>query len=57
VITTGADLMDKIFVRCEPADGARHGVRVLFDPGAPYERRLPPWREVIDALPVKADAA
>jgi hypothetical protein len=25
------------------------GVRVLFDPDAPYERRLPPWREVIDA--------
>jgi phosphopantothenoylcysteine synthetase/decarboxylase len=33
------------------------GVRVLFDPDAPYERRLPPWREVIDALPVKAGAA
>jgi len=32
-------------------------VRVLFDPDAPYERRLPPWREVIDALPVKAGAA
>jgi hypothetical protein len=30
---------------------------VLFDPDAPYERRLPPWREVIDALPVKAGAA
>jgi hypothetical protein len=27
------------------------GVRVLFDPDAPYERRLPPWSEVIDALP------
>ena len=24
-------------------------MRVLFDPDAPYERRLPPWREVIDA--------
>lgn len=33
------------------------GVRVLFDPDAPYERRLPPWREVIEALPVKAGAA
>jgi hypothetical protein len=32
------------------------GVRVLFDPGALYERRLPPWREVIDALPVRAGA-
>ncbi len=32
------------------------GVRVLFDPDAPYERRLPPWREVIDALPVRAGA-
>jgi hypothetical protein len=29
------------------------GVRVLFDPDAPYERRLPPWREVVDALPVR----
>jgi phosphopantothenoylcysteine synthetase/decarboxylase len=27
------------------------GVRVLFDPDAPYERRLPAWREVIAALP------
>jgi phosphopantothenoylcysteine synthetase/decarboxylase len=26
------------------------GVRVLFDPEAPYERRLPTWSEVIDAL-------
>jgi hypothetical protein len=32
-------------------------VRVLFDPDASYERRLPPWREVIEALPVKAGAA
>jgi phosphopantothenoylcysteine synthetase/decarboxylase len=30
------------------------GVRVLFDPNAPYERRLPPWNEVIAALPVPA---
>jgi hypothetical protein len=30
----------------------RHmGVTVLFDPDAPYERRLPSWREVIAALP------
>lgn len=27
------------------------GVQVLFDPEAPYERRLPPWREVVAALP------
>ena len=33
------------------------GVRVLFDPETPYQRRLPPWREVIDALPVKAGTA
>jgi hypothetical protein len=33
------------------------GVRVLFDPEAPYERRLPPWREVIGALPMLAGAA
>jgi Flavoprotein len=26
------------------------GVRVLFDPDAPYERRLPPWSEVVAAL-------
>ena len=32
------------------------GLRVLFDSDAPYERRLPPWSEVIDALPVRADA-
>jgi phosphopantothenoylcysteine synthetase/decarboxylase len=30
------------------------GVRVLFDPDAPYERRLPPWSDVIAALPVAA---
>jgi len=30
------------------------GVRVLFDPDAPYERRLPPWSEVVAALPVLA---
>lgn len=30
------------------------GVRVLFDPGAPYERRMPPWAEVVAALPVRA---
>jgi hypothetical protein len=33
------------------------GVRVLFDADAPYERRLPPWSEVVDALPVRAGAA
>ena len=33
------------------------GVRVLFDSDAPYERRLPPWREVIAALSIKAGAA
>jgi phosphopantothenoylcysteine synthetase/decarboxylase len=27
------------------------GVRVLFGPDAPYERRLPPWRDVLAALP------
>ena len=30
------------------------GVRVLCDPDAPYERRLPPWNEVVAALPVAA---
>jgi phosphopantothenoylcysteine synthetase/decarboxylase len=32
------------------------GVRVLFDPDAPYERRLPPWRDVISALPIMTAA-
>jgi phosphopantothenoylcysteine synthetase/decarboxylase len=27
------------------------GVRVLFDPAAPYESRLPPWADVAAALP------
>jgi phosphopantothenoylcysteine synthetase/decarboxylase len=30
------------------------GVRVLFDPAAPYEHRLPLWNDVIEALPVRA---
>jgi phosphopantothenoylcysteine synthetase/decarboxylase len=30
------------------------GVKVLFDPAAPYERRLPPWSDVLAALPVRA---
>ncbi len=29
------------------------GVRVLFDPDAPYERRLPPCSEVVAALPLR----
>jgi hypothetical protein len=29
----------------------------LFDADAPYERRLPPWREVVAALPVAVSAA
>jgi len=32
------------------------GVRVLFDPDAPYERRLPSWDEVLVALPDTAAA-
>lgn len=28
------------------------GVRVLFDPDAPYERRMPPWSEVVAAIPI-----
>lgn len=34
----------------------RMGVRVLFDPDAPYERRLPSWNEVVAALPVRTAA-
>jgi hypothetical protein len=30
------------------------GVRVLFDPEAPYERRMPAWTDVVAALPVRA---
>jgi phosphopantothenoylcysteine synthetase/decarboxylase len=30
------------------------GVHVLFDPGAPYESRLPSWAEVTAALPAAA---
>lgn len=30
------------------------GVRVLFDPDAPYESRLPSWAEVTAALPTAA---
>ncbi len=29
------------------------GVQVLFDPHAPYERRLPSWSEVVAALPTR----
>jgi phosphopantothenoylcysteine synthetase/decarboxylase len=32
------------------------GVTVLFDPAAPYDRRLPPWRDVVAALSVSARA-
>ena len=32
------------------------GIRVLFDADAPYGRRLPPWSEVISALPARAAA-
>lgn len=32
------------------------GMQVLFDPAAPYERRLPPWRDVVASLPVPAVA-
>jgi hypothetical protein len=30
------------------------GVRVLFDPAASYERRLPQWSDVLHALPIRA---
>lgn len=32
----------------------RMGVNVVFDPDAPYERRLPAWEDVIAALPLSA---
>jgi phosphopantothenoylcysteine synthetase/decarboxylase len=31
-------------------------VRVMFDPDAPYERRLPSWTDVVAALPVRTTA-
>jgi phosphopantothenoylcysteine synthetase/decarboxylase len=35
----------------------RHmGMRVIFDPDAPYERRMPPWRDIVAALPAAAPA-
>jgi hypothetical protein len=30
------------------------GIKILFDPDAPYGRRLPPWSDVQAALPVQA---
>jgi phosphopantothenoylcysteine synthetase/decarboxylase len=33
------------------------GVQVLFDPDAPYERRLPTWADVVAALPAPARRA
>ena len=32
------------------------GVSVVFDPAAPYERRLPAWCDVVAALPAPAKA-
>jgi phosphopantothenoylcysteine synthetase/decarboxylase len=32
------------------------GAEVLFDPDAPYERRLPPWQDVVAALPAQVPA-
>lgn len=32
------------------------GIKVLYDAGAPYDRRLPSWREVVAALPVESAA-
>lgn len=32
------------------------GIRVLFDPGAPYDHRMPPWADVVAALPAPAGA-
>lgn len=32
------------------------GAEVLFDPDAPYERRLPPWQDVVATLPTQIPA-
>lgn len=32
------------------------GMRVVFDPDAPYERRMPPWLDVVAVLPEAASA-
>lgn len=53
---------------CKPQLAAHHafpasiaalrgmGINVIFDPDAPYERRLPPWQVVISALPSQVTA-
>jgi hypothetical protein len=33
------------------------GVQVLYDPDAPYERRLPSWADVVATLPAPARRA
>jgi phosphopantothenoylcysteine synthetase/decarboxylase len=64
--TVGYDVPAVVVPHCKP-QLARHlafaesiktlrqmGVTVLFDPDAPYERRLPPWSEVVASLPLRS---
>ena len=65
---TGSGVPVVVVPHCKPQLAAHHafpasisalrdmGVNILFDPGTPYERRLPPWRDVLKALPVPANA-
>lgn len=65
---TGSGVPVVVVPHCKPQLATHHafpasiaalcdmGVSVLFNPDAPYERRLPPWRDVLAALPVPAPA-
>lgn len=63
---TGSGIPIVVVPHCKPQLATHHafpasiaalrdmGVRILFDPDAPYERRLPLWRDVLAALPIPA---
>jgi phosphopantothenoylcysteine synthetase/decarboxylase len=65
---TGSGVPVVVVPHCKPQLATHHafpasiaalrdmGVSVLFNPDAPYERRLPPWRDVLTTLPVPAQA-
>jgi phosphopantothenoylcysteine synthetase/decarboxylase len=65
---TGSGVPVVVVPHCKPQLAVHHaflasiaalrdmGVDVLFNPDAPYERRLPPWCDVLAALPVPASA-
>lgn len=65
---TGSGVPVVVVPHCKPQLAVHHafpasiatlhdmGVKVLFNPDAPYERRLPSWRDVLAALPVPTSA-